>query len=147
MGTGFEFTILSKKYEALGTDNSPLFVDNYLSKYPNTNVKVLDAVDINLANKFDCIYSNKVLQNLTKDDFIKSLSKQHEHLNTNGIIFMTLWHGRHDEMLLMDDTLRITYYEENDIKELTNDLFEITKLERYTELEENDSILIVLKMK
>ncbi len=145
MGTGLEFDILSNKYDALGTDNSPIFIDKYLAKHPNANVRILDATNITIDTKFDLIYSNKVLQHLTRTDFVESLQSQYDILNDDGIIFMTLWHGDYQEIYLADDTLRITYFSENDILDIVSKQYKVKEIKRYTELEDNDSIIVVLK--
>ncbi len=147
MGTGLDYESMTESYNVLGTDNSPVFIKQYKSKNPASNVMILDARDISLNRKFDCIYSNKVLHHLTKEDFIKSLSEQYDALNGDGIVFMTLWHGKYNVELLFDDTFRITYYEVKDIENIVLGKFNIIKIELYTEIDENDSMLVVLKKK
>ncbi len=147
MGAGLDFEILSKKYSAVGTDNSPVFIDDYKRDHPEADVRILDASNITINEKFDCIFSNKVLQHLTKDNFVKSLSQQKNILHKNGIIFMTLWYGDYREELMFEGEIRFTYYTENDIKEIVKDTFEIVTIERYSEMEECDSMVVVLKRK
>ncbi len=146
MGAGLDYFILSKKYQVLGTDSSPLFIEDYKREHPDANVMILDATDITIQKKFDCIFSNKVLQHLTKDNFVKSLSQQKNILHKNGVIFMTLWYGDYREELMFEGEIRFTYYTENDIKEIVKDTFEIVTIERYSEMEERDSMIIVLKL-
>ncbi len=136
-----------ENYNVLGTDNSPIFIDEYKSKNPNSNVILLDARNIRLNKKFDCVYSNKVLHLLSKDEFIKSLSDQYNVLNDDGIIFMTLWHGEYNVYWLFGDTFRLTYYEVKDIEEIVAKKFTIVKIELYKEIEDNDSMLVVVKKK
>ncbi len=145
MGLGLDFELLSKKYVVTGTDNSPIFVEDYKSKNPDADITLLDAIDININKKFDCIFSNKVLQHLTKEQFKRSLKNQKDHLNDDGIIFMTLWHGEHKEEMMFDDTLRFTYYTKNDIIEIIKDNFEILSVEKFKEFEEGDSMMVMLR--
>ncbi len=147
MGTGVDYEMMIKKYSVLGTDNSPLFIEDYKNKNPKANVQLLDATDINLTEKFDCVFSNKVLQHLTKSDFICSIKEQYKVLNHKGKIFMTLWYGKHEEMMMFDGAIRITYYEEKDIESIVLKDFDIVEMIKYTELEKDDSILVVLEKK
>lgn len=147
MGAGLDLDLLSRKYTVLGTDNSPLFIEDYKVKNTGTEVRLLDAIVMDIDEKFDCIFSNKVLQHFTREDFITSLKNQNHHLNPNGILFMTLWEGEHREELMFDNQLRFTYYTKNDIKEISNNNFKVINIEHYTELENNDSLLVVLQTK
>ncbi len=145
MGLGLDFELLSKKYAVTGTDNSPIFVEDYKNKNPKADIVLLDAIHVDINKNFDCIFSNKVLHHLTKKQFEVSLKNQKAHLNDDGIIFMTLWHGEHKEEMMFNDELRFTYYKENDIKEIVGDDFEILAIEKFKEFDEDDSILVVLK--
>ncbi len=145
MGAGIDFKILSKDYSVIGTDNSPLFIDDYKMSYPDADVRVLDATSIVIENKFDCVYSNKVLQHLTKDMFVQSLKQQKNVLKNGGIVFMTLWYGEYREETMFDGDLLFTYYMEDDIREIVKDMFIVKVIERYTEMDDCDSLLVVLQ--
>ena len=145
MGTGLDLDALSSKYNVLGTDDSPIFIQEYKNKNNGMDVRLLDAVAVDIDKKFDCIFSNKVLQHLTKDDFITSLKNQNHHLNPNGILFFTLWEGEYREELMFDNQLRFTYYTADDIRGICGMDFKIETIEPYTEAEHNDSLLVVLK--
>ena len=147
MGTGLDLNLLSKKYEVIGSDNSPIFINDYNIKNKGGKAILLDAISVDINDSFDCIYSNKVLQHLTKDQFLKSLSNQGKCLNANGIIYFTLWYGEYREELYFDDSLRFTYYTENDIKDMVADNFDIIHINRFTESDDMDSLLVVLKIK
>ena len=146
MGTGADLISLSSKYNVIGSDSSNLFVEDFKKK-SNIEVMVLDAVDINISRNFDCIYSNKVLQHLSKDDFIKSLNSQSEHLSTNGIIFATLWAGEYREEFEFDGQLRFIYYDEATIKSLIPSELQLEQLIYYSEFETNDSLIMILSRK
>lgn len=47
MGTGLELKHLSVKYQVCGSDQSPLFVKEFISKNPSIKAIILDAVDFN----------------------------------------------------------------------------------------------------
>lgn len=143
MGLGTDLLALSKYYKVTGSDFSPIFLSEFCSEHPEIEVIELNAVDFSLNEKFDCIYSNKVLYHLTMEEFRQSLQIQSEHLNKNGILFMTMWYGTYREEFYED--LRFMYYTEDEIIELIPKELEIEVIERYTEMEENDSLLIVLR--
>ena len=144
MGTGIDLISLSKNYRVLGSDYSKNFVDDF-KEISNLNVCVLDAINIDINSKFDCIYSNKVLQHLSKEDFIYSLNSQYKHLNENGIIFMTLWHGPYNEEFEFDNELRFVYYDKQNLEKIVPNNYKFIDISYYTEFEDNDSIIVVLK--
>ncbi len=144
MGTGADLISLSDIYDVIGSDSSKLFVDDFKGK-SIIEVIVLDAVDVNINCTFDCIYSNKVLQHLSKEDFVKSLNSQCARLSTNGIIFATLWSGEYHEEFEFDGQLRFVYYDETTLKKLIPKGLELEQLTYYSEFEPNDSLIIVLR--
>ncbi len=146
MGTGVDLISLSETYKVIGSDSSQLFVDDFKIK-SNIKVIVLDAVDVNINCNFDCIYSNKVLQHLSTQDFTKSLKSQCDHLSASGIIFATLWAGEYREEFEFDGQLRFVYYDESILKKLIPEELELEQLVYYTEFELNDSFIIVLRRK
>ena len=146
MGTGIDLICLSEKYKVVGSDYSQLFIDDFKAK-SKLEVFVIDAVTINIERKFDCIYSNKVLQHLSKEDFITSLKNQYNHLNEGGIIFMTLWGGNYKEEFEFDGQLRFIYYDIESIENLVPKELQIQEIISYCEFEEKDSIIVILRRK
>ncbi len=146
IGTGIDLISLSKFYQVIGSDNSHHFINDFKKKC-NLDIIMLDAVTVEINKKFDCIYSNKVLQHLTKEDFIKSLINQSKHLNGNGLIFATLWVGDYKEEFEMDGQLRFVYYNENILRQIIPKELTIRKFIYYSEFEEKDSLLLVLQSK
>ncbi len=142
MGPGKDLDILSENFKVTGSDLSKVFIDLYRKKNPGADLLLLDAVTLKTPRKFDCIYSNKVLQHISKDDLKASFQRQGEILNDNGILFHTFWKGDREEM--MDDLLFV-YHTVDGLKELIGDRFQMIRSEIYTEMEENDSILIILR--
>lgn len=84
IGPGKDLDIFRKTYKITGSDNSKIFVDRYKKINPNVDVFHLDAITIQFDKKFDCIYSNKVLMHLSKQELKASLKRQKEVLNTEG---------------------------------------------------------------
>jgi len=144
MGPGRDADILKKSYAVTGSDNSQIFLDKYKKNNPDADLLLLDATSLQTEQKFDCIYSNKVLHHLTKEDLVKSLQRQKEILNPNGIVFHSFWKGNKTENM---EGLIFTYYEMDDLKKITGNDFEILAIETYTEMEKFDSIYVILRNK
>ncbi len=144
MGPGHDLDLLRKYYRAIGSDNSEHFLNYYLEKDPHADLLLLDAITLNVENRFDCIYSNKVLIHLTTDELKKSIERQSKLINKNGYLIHSFWRGEGNELI---QGLFFQYYEKEELEALFNPYFEVVRLEYYKELEENDSILILLKKK
>ncbi len=144
MGTGADLLCLAQHYNVTGSDSSPLFVDDFKQK-SNLDVCVLDAVTMDIDKKFDCIFSNKVLQHLSKAEFLASLKNQSLHLNNNGILFFTLWHGEPREEFEFDGALRFVYYDASSIKSLVPKGLKLEQIILYPEFEKDDSMIVILR--
>jgi len=144
MGPGKDTDILKKSYAVTGSDNSQIFLDRYKKNNPDADLLLLDATSLQTQQKFDCIYSNKVLHHLTREDLVKSLQRQKEILNPNGIAFHSFWKGNKTENM---EGLLFTYYEMDDLKKMPENDFEVLATETYTEMEKDDSIYIILRNK
>ncbi|MCH9658158.1 class I SAM-dependent methyltransferase [archaeon] len=144
IGPGKDMDILKKSYAVTGSDNSQVFLDKYRKTHQDIDLLLLDAVTMETDRKFDCIYSNKVLHHLTKENLKKSFQRQKEMLNPNGILFHSFWKGNKVEEM---EGLLFTYYEMEDLKKMTESNFDMLAMETYTEMEKNDSIHVVLKTK
>ena len=148
-GSGRDLNILSENYNVVGSDNSNAFIEIYKRKNNHIEIIYVDATEMDIDRKFDCIYSNKVLNHLKREDFVKSLEKQKDKLNNDGIVFMTLWKGKYREEVLCDGNFRNTYYLEDDIQEIVKDTYDILCMESYMEFDniEEDSLLVILRKK
>jgi cyclopropane fatty-acyl-phospholipid synthase-like methyltransferase len=142
MGPGKDLEILSEFFQVTGSDNSELFLERYRKKDATADLVLLDAVTMEIARNFDCIYSNKVLHHLTKEELKKSLKRQWEVLDSGGILFHSLWYGDREEEM---SGLRFVHYTEETFGEVVGREYEIVESERYTEMEQNDSIYFILK--
>ncbi len=146
MGTGADLIALSEKYEVIGSDTSPLFVSDFKLK-SDIEVQTLDAVTVEIDKKFDCIFSNKVLQHLSKDAFVTSLKNQSKHLNENGMLFFTLWHGTPREEFELEGALRFVYYDKATLESLVPKELDVENITYYAEFEKNDSMIVILRIK
>ena len=144
MGPGKDLDILKKYYIVTGTDTSKVFIKRYKKINPNADVFLLDAKKLNINRKFDCIYSNKVLQHLTKKECFKSLKKQKYLLNKNGILLHSFWYGNKTEHY---DDLLFVRYKINELKNIVKDDYDILKTHRYKEFKKNDSFYMILQRK
>lgn len=144
MGPGVDLLVLAQQYKVTGSDASTIFVDRFKTLYRDSMIPVLqlDARTLNIQTKFDCIYSNKVLMHLKKEEMTISLKRQSELLNDGGIIFATLWYGNSEEKY---GELLFNYYNEKTIPDLLPKELEISTLERYTEENKDDSFYMILK--
>ncbi|MCF8378350.1 MAG: class I SAM-dependent methyltransferase [Bacteroidales bacterium] len=142
IGPGKDLTLLGVKFKVCGSDLSQLFVDMYLNQNKDVEVFQLDAVEMNIQRKFDCIYSNKVLHCIDQNSFRKSLVNQSKVLNKGGLLCHTLWYG--DKMVLAKGE-RYYYYSEKTILNYIPSGMNIIHSETYQEMDENDSLLIILK--
>jgi cyclopropane fatty-acyl-phospholipid synthase-like methyltransferase len=142
MGPGTDLDLLSQSYRVTGSDNAQAFLDIYREKNTGADLLLLDATALETDRKFDGIYSNKVLIHLSGDQLRQSFRRQEAILNPGGILFHSFWHGDKEEFL---HGLRFRYYTEEMLRQIVLPRFEVLAMERYTEMEEDDSIYLVLK--
>ena len=79
---------------------------------------------------------------MTREELKKSLKKQWEVLNANGILFHSLWYGDKEEEI---SGMRFAYYTEETFGDIVEGEYEKLETTKYTELEENDSMYVVLR--
>ncbi|MBN2715232.1 MAG: methyltransferase domain-containing protein [Deltaproteobacteria bacterium] len=142
MGPGKDLIMLSEFCKVTGSDSSNVFVENFREKYPKIPAVFLDAVSIEIDMTFDCIYSNKVLHHLSREELSRSFCRQHSVLNNDGILMHSFWYGDKEEFI---EDLRFVYYEEKSILKMVEDKFDVLKSAKYTEFEKDDSFLVILK--
>ena len=142
MGPGVDLDILSGRYAATGSDASRVFLDLYRARHSEADLLHLDAVTISTSRSFDCIYSNKVLHHLQREDLIASFARQREVLSDRGIACHSFWRGVGEEH---HQGLRFVYYAERELQALTEPAWEILELSLYGEAEGDDSVLVILR--
>ena len=143
-GPGTDWTILNADYEAVGSDNSHEFLNYLKSKNPAGKFLELDAVTLSTSEKFEGIYSNKVLHHLKDEELSSSIKKQAALLNSNGIICHSFWKGEGTEIF---KGLFVNYHSETGLKVFFDPYFEILLLESYAEFEKGDSLLLIGRKK
>lgn len=143
-GPGSDWILLSKLYEVVGSDLSKEFLNHLTNTYPTGRFLELDAVTLLTEDKFDGIYSNKVLHHLTNEELLRSIKRQQELLNDQGIICHSFWKGEGDEVF---KGLFVNYHTEANLKDIFDPYFDILSLSNYAEFEEGDSILLIGRKK
>lgn len=141
-GPGKDFDLLRKHYDVTASDHSKVFVDLLREKYDDEKILQLDARRLELKNKYQALYSNKVLQHLSIEELKESIMNQVKIMEKGGIVFHSFWYGTGEETY---DGLRFIYYTEEQLEKLFEGEFMIVDIKRYTEDEENDSVYIVAK--
>lgn len=144
MGPGVDLDILKQDFAVMGSDSSNVFIDLYKTKYPNADLQMIDALEMDVDRSFDCIYSNKVLHHLKRGQLELSLARQKEHLNPGGLLFHSFWAGQGEESM---HGLLFSYYDENELTSLFQLDYKILKMDRYKEMKTNDSIFVLARKK
>ena len=143
-GPGTDWKILNASYEVIGSDNSTVFLDHLRNENPEGTFLALDAITLNTDKFFDGIYSNKVLHHLTDNELVASVKKQYEILNANGIICHSFWKGEGSEIF---KGLFVNYHNQEGLRAVFNNYFEILSITNYKEFEDDDSLLLIGKKK
>jgi trans-aconitate methyltransferase len=142
MGPGKDLDILKSSYTATGSDNSQIFLDRYRKDHPDADLLFLDATSLTIERKFDCIYSNKVLHQLTREQLRETFHQQKQILNPGGLIAHSFWYGTEPEEY---HGIFVNNVTEEELTAIVQNDYDILRLERYTEMEEDDSIFIILR--
>lgn len=143
-GPGFDIPFLNKHYRVTGSDLSEEFLNRLKRKYRDVPFLKLDAKTVTTKSTFDCIYSNKVLHHLTREELLLSLSNQIKILASDGIIAHSFWIGDEDQKM---EGLLFTYYKKNEILDIISTRFKVLSFMTYQEFEDSDSIFIVAQLK
>lgn len=141
-GPGTDWNILKGYYEVVGSDNSQEFLSRLISGNPKGRFLELNAITLSTNEKFDGIYSNKVMHHLKDNELINSIRRQYDVLNPDGIICHSFWQGEGTEIY---NGLFVNYHSESALREFFEDFFEILVIDSYAEFEEGDSLLLIGK--
>ena len=141
-GAGLDIEVLQESYAVTGSDLSDEFLRICKEKHPKIPFLKLDALKLNVDDKFDCIYSNKVLHHLTETELKESLKQQTAILTRSGMIAHSFWLGEGNEEM---SGLLFTYYTEDRLTDIISESFEILSTLKYEELEESDSLFVIAR--
>ena len=141
-GTGHDYKKLREKYNITGSDYSDSFLQLLNKKFKNDKFLKLNALSMDIDEKFDVIYSNKVLHHLTPEQLKISLENQYNCLNENGLLFHALWQGSVKKSAPKE--MPDVKYEFQDI-EILKGKFKIKEFITYKERSANDSFIVILE--
>ena len=119
-----------------------VFIERFRKQHPSADLIRIDAVEMDIDRKFDCIYSNKVLHHLSAEELKTSLQQQARVLNSKGIALHSFWHGDKEET---HHGLRFVYYTEESLTKLVGPEYEVLDLQCYEEMEPDDSLYLLLR--
>jgi cyclopropane fatty-acyl-phospholipid synthase-like methyltransferase len=143
-GPGTDWNILNETYSVVGSDNSTEFLNHLKAKNPLGESLELDAVTLKTKNRFDGIYTNKVLHHLKDDELSTSIKRQFDLLNSDEIVCHSFWKGEGSEVF---KSLFVNYHDASNLKDSFENYFEVLLIEEYKEFEGNDSLLLIGKKK
>ncbi len=143
-GPGTDWQLLDKRYKVTGSDLSLEFLSHLRNSVPEGKFIELDAITIDTEQRFDAVYSNKVLHHLKDEELIQSINRQSEVLNEGGIICHSFWKGEGSEIF---KGLFVNYHTESALTDVFSSRFDIELIEPYAEFERGDSILLIARKK
>ena len=143
-GPGSDFDILKDDYELTGSDMSSEFLLHLRRRFSNGEFLELDAATLQTDRMFDTIYSNKVLHHLTDTDLKNTIQKQHDILNSKGLVCHSFWRGDGSEYF---KGLFVNYHETAELNKLFKVLYDVLLVDLYMEFEPDDSILLIARKK
>ena len=141
-GPGSDWQILSEDFQVVGSDNSKEFLRHLSATDPTGKFLELDAISLEVEQKFDGIYTNKVLHHLTDDELKESIKRQHEVLRAQGLVCHSFWKGKGSETF---KGLYVNYHTEEELSLMFGAYFEPLLIKCYAEFEADDSILFIGK--
>ena len=142
-GAGLDLEYLKKHYSVTGSDLSDEFLKICKKKNPEISFLKLNALKLDLNDKYNCIYSNKVLHHLTEEELKQSLEQQAKFLSSNGLIAHSFWLGEENKEM---SGLLFTYYNKQHLLGIISESFEILSTLSYAEFEEDDSLLVIARL-
>jgi cyclopropane fatty-acyl-phospholipid synthase-like methyltransferase len=142
MGPGKDLKLLSQYYQVTGSDYAQTFLDIYREVDDTADLLLLDVTTLKTDRKFDGIYSNKVLHHLSEEQLKTSLIRQKHILNPGSVLLHSFWYGEHEEFF---HGLRFRYYIEDVLLQLVEPHYKVLEMVRYKEMEDDDSLYLVLQ--
>jgi ubiquinone/menaquinone biosynthesis C-methylase UbiE len=143
-GAGLDIVHLKNSYTVTGSDLSDEFLKVCKEKHPDIPFLKLNALKLEVDEKFNCIFSNKVLHHLTEEELKESLQQQASILSPSGLIAHSFWLGKKNQE--MNDLL-FTYYIKEQLLSIISKTFEVSSSLVYEEIEEGDSLLVIARLK
>jgi len=142
MGPGKDLALLAEAFTATGSDRSRVFLRRYRRAHPDAKLLLLDAVTLETEQRFDAIFSNKVLHHLSVGELRRSLQRQAAILNAKGLALHSFWFGEGTEE---NHGLRFTNYTDSTLAAVVVPEFAKVACVRYREIDEGDSLYLLLR--
>ena len=146
MGPGVDLALLVEHYAVTGSDTSEIFLERYRSRHPGADLLRVDAraMDLPAGRRFDGIYSNKVLHQLTRAELAASLRAQASVLQPSGFAIHSFWVGEGDQVFKGQ---RFTYWTKASMEECLAAVPELSlvALGRLQEMEPEDTLYVLLR--
>lgn len=142
MGPGVDLDLLADRFTAVGSDLSPAFISRYAERRPDATLLRLDAITIDTDQRFDAIYSNKVLHHLTIEQMRQSLERQAEIIRPGGLLLHGLWVGTTAEDR---DGLHDQGYMPDTFAAVVPDSLKLVACDFYDEMDTDDSLRVILR--
>ena len=139
-GPGNDIEHFISNFRVSGSDLSDEFLSRCRNRFKDIPFLKLDAVSIDTNMVYDCIFSNKVLHHLKRDELEKSFRRQQQVIKKHGLFAHTFWLG--DKEFKMEEMLFI-FYDKEELLAMVSKYFTIREIYCYKEFEEGDSIFIV----
>lgn len=143
-GAGLDIENLKNNYSVTGSDLSEEFLNICRDKCPEVPFLKLNALQLEVSEKYNCIFSNKVLHHLTENELKQSLDQQAKILSTNGLIAHSFWLGKENKEMY---GLLFTYYSKDHLLSIISESYDVLSALSYKELEDDDSLFVIAKVK
>lgn len=139
-GPGNDIKHFIGNFSVIGSDLSDEFLSRCRNRFKDISFLKLDAVSIDTDEMYDCIFSNKVLHHLNRDELEKSFMRQQQVIKRHGLFAHTFWLGGKE--FTMEDMLFV-FYDKKELLTMVSKYFTIRETYCYKEFEEGDSIFVV----
>ncbi|RKF17409.1 class I SAM-dependent methyltransferase [Alginatibacterium sediminis] len=143
-GGGSDLGHLSNHYQVTGSDLSDAFLDHCRAAFPHLSFLKLNATQLDLNERYECIFSNKVLHHLSQTQLQHSLQQQSKILDSKGLIAHSFWLGDEDQHM---HGMLFSYYKIEQLRAVISENFEILSVWKYSEFERDDSAFIIARKK
>jgi SAM-dependent methyltransferase len=144
MGPGKDLDLLlAAGYLATGSDRAALFLRRYEERGGTGECLLLDAVTVATEERFDAIYSNKVLHHLDAEQLATSLRRQAERVAPGGLLLHSFWRGNKTET---HHGMLFTYWERAGLEALLPSCLKVKEAQSYAEMWEDDSIWVLFEV-
>ena len=141
-GPGNDIEWFRRKYDVVGSDTSPEFLARCRKRFPAIDFLELDAVAIETARQFDCLFSNKVLHHFNLDDLVYSFKRQTRVIAPGGLFAHTFWIGDFQGEM---QGMYFHFHDRDELLDIIGEYFDVVDAIDYDEMEEGDSLFVIAR--